>query len=399
MSVDQNISEGTNTRVLIACLVISSIFVALRGWARWYKNRQLPIQAEDLAMYFALISFAIMCALYLAAIPTLYRVMRVVMGLAPPYASMMTDVVPMLKEFFAVQIFFWATLWAVKFSLLLMFQRLTTGLPTYERIWWGVVIFTFLSFVGCVVSQFTSCSSMHAWFTVGGCEAPRDARAKAASLWYALAVDLITDLMIMAVPVQILYNLRISTAQKLSVGVVFVVGTITMIFAVVRVVSLNSDTKNGEVSTSWLILWGAIEGAIAIIVGCLPSFAIFIRGHVAASRGPSYPYATSNPSTGIKSSTYSSRAKARARVESINLNDVESTMPPASSRGSEAELVHGEGAKDESWAGSKEGTREGVASMDGGIIVTQNWTQKWHLGGQKDEEIEKARKLGLRGNI
>lgn len=224
----------------------------------------------------------------------------------------------------------------------------------------------------------------------------------------------------MAVPVQILYNLRISTAQKLSVGVVFVVGTITMIFAVVRVVSLNSDTKNGEVSTSWLILWGAIEGAIgmserregreqraytdekehiAIIVGCLPSFAIFIRGHVAASRGPSYPYATSNPSTGIKSSTYSSRAKARARVESINLNDVESTMPPASSRGSEAELVHGEGAKDESWAGSKEGTREGVASMDGGIIVTQNWTQKWHLGGQKDEEIEKARKLGLRGNI
>lgn len=55
-------------------------------------------------MYFALISFAIMCALYLAAIPTLYRVMRVVMGLAPPYASMMTDVVPMLKEFFAVSL-------------------------------------------------------------------------------------------------------------------------------------------------------------------------------------------------------------------------------------------------------------------------------------------------------
>jgi hypothetical protein len=93
--------------------------------------------------------------------------MAVQAGLAPPYASLMSDLVSMLKEFFAVQIFFWLTLWAVKFSLLLMFQRLTTGLPIYERVWWGVVIFTFLSFVGCVVSQFTSCSSMHAWFTAG----------------------------------------------------------------------------------------------------------------------------------------------------------------------------------------------------------------------------------------
>lgn len=55
-------------------------------------------------MYFALINFAIMCGLYLAAIPTLYRVTRVLMGLAPPYASMMADIVPMLKEFFAVSL-------------------------------------------------------------------------------------------------------------------------------------------------------------------------------------------------------------------------------------------------------------------------------------------------------
>lgn len=33
----------------------------------------------------------------------------------------------------------------------------------------------------------------------------------------------------MAIPVQILYSLRISTAQKLSVGVVFIVGVITMV--------------------------------------------------------------------------------------------------------------------------------------------------------------------------
>lgn len=70
----------------------------------------------------------------------------------------------------------------------------------------------------------------------------------------------------MAIPVQILYNLQISTAQKFSVGVVFVVGIITMIFAIVRVVSLDSSTSNGQVSTSWLILWAGIEGAVGKLI-------------------------------------------------------------------------------------------------------------------------------------
>jgi len=117
--------------------------------------------------YIALGSFIVMTSLYLAAMPTLYPVQLVSAGLIPPYASMMEDLTAMLHEFFAVQLFFWLTLWAVKCSLLFMFQRLTTGIQSYTRIWWGVMVFTILAFVGCVISQFTSCSSMHAWFTAG----------------------------------------------------------------------------------------------------------------------------------------------------------------------------------------------------------------------------------------
>jgi hypothetical protein len=54
------------------------------------------------------------------------------------------------------------------------------------------------SFIGCVVSNFTSCHSMHAWFTPGECSEPRDVRAQIASLYYAYAVDILTDLMSMA---------------------------------------------------------------------------------------------------------------------------------------------------------------------------------------------------------
>lgn len=66
----------------------------------------------------------------------------------------------------------------------------------------------------------------------------------------------------MAIPLRVLWNLRINLVEKLSVGVVFVVGIITMIFAIVRVVSLNSSMNGGQVSTTWLILWAGIEGAV-----------------------------------------------------------------------------------------------------------------------------------------
>jgi hypothetical protein len=68
----------------------------------------------------------------------------------------------------------------------------------------------------------------------------------------------------MGIPVQILYTLRISTAQKLSLGVVFTVGIITMIVAIVRVISLDSSKENGNVSATWLMLFAVIEGTVGM---------------------------------------------------------------------------------------------------------------------------------------
>ena len=131
------------------------------------RLRKVPLAAEDLFIYLAMVSFAIMCALYLATMPTYFNVEAIEAGLMQPYASLETDLVIMLKEFFAVQIFFWLTLWAVKWSLLFMFRKLTEGLSLYNTVWWSVLAFSILTFIGCVISNFTSCSSMHAWFTAG----------------------------------------------------------------------------------------------------------------------------------------------------------------------------------------------------------------------------------------
>lgn len=167
----------------------------MRTGARWFKIRKIPLQAEDLCIYGALVSFILTCALYLATIPTLFNITAIQRGQMEPYPSLEADLVVMLKEFFVVQFFFWLTLWAVKWSLLFMFRRITEGLQHYNQIWWGVFTFSILTFIGCCISNFTSCSSMHAWFTAGLCNTPRDTRAKNISLWFALGSDVITDLL------------------------------------------------------------------------------------------------------------------------------------------------------------------------------------------------------------
>lgn len=68
----------------------------------------------------------------------------------------------------------------------------------------------------------------------------------------------------MIIPIRVLFNLGISLVEKFSIGIVFVVGIITMILAVVRVVSLNSSVNGGQVSTTWLLLWAGIEGVVGM---------------------------------------------------------------------------------------------------------------------------------------
>lgn len=165
----------------------------MRCGARWYKTRGLPWAAEDLFMYLALVSFAITTALYLATIPTFYNVMEIAAGRMEPYASLQTDLVVMLREFFTVQIFFWLTLWAVKWSLLFMFKALTNGIRIYTNIWWAALAFTVLTFIGCVISNFTSCSSMHTWFTAGMKSRLRFRSISAPSLYYIFMGGSVTN--------------------------------------------------------------------------------------------------------------------------------------------------------------------------------------------------------------
>jgi hypothetical protein len=69
----------------------------------------------------------------------------------------------------------------------------------------------------------------------------------------------------MAIPIRLLWNLQITLVEKISVGIAFTFGFITIVAAIVRAVSQNSTArKHHVIPISWLILWASIEGMVGM---------------------------------------------------------------------------------------------------------------------------------------
>jgi hypothetical protein len=70
----------------------------------------------------------------------------------------------------------------------------------------------------------------------------------------------------MAIPVHILYAIRISTTQKFAVGIVFTVGILTIIVGIIRITPMNSSFKKGEVATPRSVVEGGVGKSILLLI-------------------------------------------------------------------------------------------------------------------------------------
>lgn len=80
------------------------------------------------------------------------------------------------------------------------------------------------------------------------------------SLYYATAVDILCDLLIMALPLRELWNLRINRQQKSVLAAIFSLGFVVIVFAVVRVIETSASIHH--VDPIWLALWSMIEASV-----------------------------------------------------------------------------------------------------------------------------------------
>ena len=104
----------------------------------------------------------------------------------------------------------------------------------------------------------------------GHCETPFNISRSLISLRYSTAVDLITDAMIIALPLYLAMRVQLPLGQKMALAAIFSLGIVIMLFAIIRIVVTNQHNTHPE--TSWLNLWSQIEASVAVIISCLAPF-------------------------------------------------------------------------------------------------------------------------------
>ena len=189
---------------LATCFTVTRL--AVRIVKRYFWN------IEDVIMMLAWAFSTAMSIGYIIITPAVYRIAAVGEGERPPYPGIKEDSEFLVKMFFPNVFLFWSTLWLVKVALLLLCRQLIDRRHKYILVWRWILGITVVFYLGCLVTEFTSCRNMHDWFSYGlqplstqqahftdfspgMCQTKRDARASVISLFYAFAVDVATDLM------------------------------------------------------------------------------------------------------------------------------------------------------------------------------------------------------------
>ncbi|KAF8851013.1 hypothetical protein BDZ45DRAFT_808656 [Acephala macrosclerotiorum] len=179
---------------------------------------------------------------------------------------------------FVLIVVFWTCLWAIKGSLLMFYRRLFCHMQEYMMWWWIVTITCVATWAGCILANFLECLPLEQRFELdlqGSCPAGDGIRFVAITTGF----DILTDIMLMVLPIRILLGLRITVKQKIGVGLIFTLGHLIIIFSILRVneisISLSQSDPNLNVSLS---LWSILQAAVAVVVGALPSLKSLLKG-------------------------------------------------------------------------------------------------------------------------
>ncbi|KAJ5280480.1 hypothetical protein N7478_005852 [Penicillium angulare] len=188
------------------------------------------------------------------------------------------------KFVLANRVFYNSYLWLQKLVLLDTYRRLLKHLR-WEKI-------TMISYIGIFAATyatvqivtFTECDPFnHYWMVL-----PDPGTCCQAQLQLIVlgVLNIVTDLMLIALPIPILVLVKRSTVEKFQLAVLFAVGFFIVAITIARL-PLNAENSTAQVSRT---TWASIELLAAAIVANAPVLYGLFKGHRQRSR-----YATSGP--------------------------------------------------------------------------------------------------------
>ncbi|KAK9636714.1 hypothetical protein HCH54_010000 [Aspergillus fumigatus] len=97
--------------------------------------------------------------------------------------------------------------------------------------------------------------------------------------WSAAAINMVLDLIVMALPLRELYRLNLSLRKKLFVMSMFSLGIFVTLVSIVRLNSLIHFAATNNLTWDYVEIgyWSTIEVHVGIICACLPAIRALLR--------------------------------------------------------------------------------------------------------------------------
>lgn len=165
LGLAKELSEGGLIAIAWAGVALAGCFVVARTMIRLFTLSRL--QVDDYWIYFAFITLVVNAILTTLQAPHSYYLAHGVAGLVPADEKFLYHGNKYVRYEFASIGLFWTTLWVVKASFLTLYWKLFEGLREYRRWWWGVVVFTASTYMGCWIASALNCHPPSLYFDFG----------------------------------------------------------------------------------------------------------------------------------------------------------------------------------------------------------------------------------------
>ncbi|MCJ1245147.1 hypothetical protein MMC30_002348 [Trapelia coarctata] len=249
------------TAIIFVFLIIAIAAAAARTILRVRQSRRLEL--DDVFLILAIVTLCAFVGVIYSVKDLLYFSVYLALGLEDPGYPLSASF-DFEKAFAyygqmdeAASLLIWTSIFAVKFSFVFFFRKLTRRVRGIE-IWWRIVVAALVPCaLTCMFLGFSICPQLN-------CSQTSLHYREGVFLNVTVGIDILTDLLVISIPIALLWNVQIDLRRKLAVGAVLCLSFFMIIIAIIRVT--EAPITEGVTDSIWLFIWQSVEASTAVLM-------------------------------------------------------------------------------------------------------------------------------------
>ncbi|CAI6283424.1 unnamed protein product [Periconia digitata] len=268
-SIKPWVAQDTFIGILWGGEAVGSLFIFLRLFIRYRAFSKF--WSDDYIIMITWLCSLSICVLWQINANNLYNQYKMSNGELQLTADTIQHEMVLLRGSAAFLMLWHICIYGIKAAFLIFFGRLDQLHDGPRKKWrWFVSVFTICSGMTSIGVTDWQCLLSRLAYVLTQCANPQQLRFQHLGFIVSCVLDVISDALIISIPVTMLWNVRVHLGKKLALMSLFSLTIIVMMTAVARV-AVN-PTKHIQADPSWLYLWYNIELFVAMLVSSLASF-------------------------------------------------------------------------------------------------------------------------------